>query len=63
MSHLSSILNHVTVACHIDPIEGFTLFQGSELFVKLESQKAKKTANLDVYVNLILQIEFAQFII
>ena len=41
---------------------GFTVLQGSELFVKLKSQKAQKTANLDLFVNLILQIEFAQFL-
>ena len=41
---------------------GFTVLQGSELFVNLSSQQAQKTANLDVFVNLILQIEFAQFI-
>ena len=33
---------------------GFTVLQGSELFVKLKSQKAQKTANLDLSVNLIL---------
>ena len=41
---------------------GFTVLQGSELFVKLKSQKAPKTANLDVFVNLILQIELVQFL-
>ncbi len=41
---------------------GFTVLQGSELFVKLKSQEAQKTANLDLFVNLILQIEFAQFL-
>ena len=40
----------------------FTVPQGSELFVNLSSQQAQKTANLDLSVNLILQIEFAQFI-
>ena len=39
-----------------------TVLRGSELFVNLSSQKAQKSANLDVFVNLILQIEFAQFI-
>ena len=34
---------------------GFTVLQGSELFVKLKSQKAQKTSNLDVFVNSILQ--------
>ena len=41
---------------------GFTVLQGSELFVKLSLQKAQKTAYLDVFVNLTLQIEYAQFI-
>ena len=30
---------------------GFTVLQGSELFVKLSSQEAQKNANLDVFVN------------
>ena len=41
---------------------GSTVFQGSELFVKFKSQKDQKTANLDLFVNLILQIKFAQFL-
>ena len=32
-----------------------TVLRGSELFVNLSSQKAQKSANLDVFVNLILQ--------
>ena len=41
---------------------GFTVLKGSELFVNLTSQQAQKTENLDLVMNLILQIEFAQFI-